>query len=70
MANDSTTLDSLVLERETVRSLTPTGIELVGKKKTKGDRKTCVWPECGDTTKAKPECPIITHPGETETPGG
>lgn len=57
-------LPTLVLDRETIRSLTPRGseIEAVGKKKTKS------WPECGDTTKKEPKCPDVQPPGEPEPP--
>lgn len=62
-------LATLVLDRETIRNLTPRGswIEGIGKKKTKEGAEcqpeTSSWPPCGDTTEAKPECPIITEPG-------
>jgi hypothetical protein len=57
-------LPALVLDRETIRDLGPRWfeIEAVGKKKTK------TWPECGDTTTAKPKCPIIEPPGEPLPP--
>lgn len=49
-------LGPLVLDRETVRTLTPSGVvEMVGKKTKKGD--TCVWPQCPDKDSRRgPEC--------------
>jgi len=58
-------LPTLVLDRETIRDLSsrPFEIEAVGKKTKKS------WPECGDTTTAKPKCPIIEpSPGEPLPP--
>jgi hypothetical protein len=57
-------LPTLVLDRETIRDLSPRTfeIEAVGKKKTK------TWPECGDTTTAKPKCPIIEPSPEEPLP--
>jgi len=61
-------LATLVLDRETIRNLTPRGswIEAIGKKKTKSGpecQPSTSWPTCGDTTEAKPKCPIETEPG-------
>ncbi len=59
-------LPKLVLDHETIRVLTPRGRDVVaiGKKKSKSKS----WPECGDTTTAKPTCPIIEPPGTPDTP--